>query len=168
MTNNKPKNSKGFTLPEVLISIGLFSVTIAVTSAIFLIGLRSQRQIIAAVNANDNLSYAIEVMARDIRTGNTFFAPIEEEISFLNSKNQAVIYRLNDETVEQSVAGASFEPLTSENIRITKLSFKVNGEGRYDNKQTKITIIMQVNSRFGNQDVNHNVQTTISARALEI
>lgn len=163
----KKKKKLGFTLPEVLISVGLFSIIIAITSSVFLISLRSQRNIIAAVNANDNLSFALEVMARDIRTGTMFFSPIEEEISFLNYRNQGTVYRLNNETIEKSVGGGSFDPLTSQNVRITKLKFILTGERRYDGQQVKITILMRVVSRFGNQEIIKEVQTSISPRNLE-
>lgn len=157
----------GFTLPEMLISVGLFSITIAVTSAIFLIGLRSQRHIIAAINANDNLSYAMEVMARDIRTGRLFFSSIDEEISFLNYRNQAVIYRFNNQNIERSVSGQPFESITSEDIRILDLAFKIEGGSRYDGEQIKVTIITQIASQFGDQEITKNIQTTISPRELE-
>lgn len=165
--NKKNKKRGGFTLPEVLISMGLFSVIISVTSAIFIIGLRSQRQIIAAINANDNLSFAMEVMARDIRTGQLFFSSREDEISFLNHNKKAVIYRLNNQTIEKSTGGESFIPLTSNNIRVEDLKFKLVGEGRYDDEQILITMIMKVISQFGNQEISQNIQTTISPRQLE-
>ncbi len=169
MKKKKTKFKKifGFTLPEVLISVGLFSIIIAITSSVFLISLRSQRHIIAAINANDNLSFALEVMARDIRTGTMFFSPLNEEISFLNYRNRGTIYRLNNETIEKSVGGGSFNALTSNNIRITKLNFILSGEKRYDGQQTRVTVIMRAISRFGNQEIIKDVQTTISPRNLE-
>ncbi len=167
MIKDKKRKKFGFTLPEVLISVGLFSIIIAITSSVFLISLRSQRHIIAAINANDNLSFALEVMARDIRTGTNFFSTSEEEINFLNYRNRGVIYRLNNETIEKSVGGGPFEALTSNNVRITKLKFILTGERRYDNQQVKITILMRVVSRFGNQEIIKEVQTSISPRNLE-
>lgn len=174
MIKNKKKNfqtnlkqNKGFTMPEVLISIGLFTTIMAATSAAFLTGLKSQRQTIATLNANDNLAYALEMMARDIRMGTSFFAPLEDQLSFLSYRNEAIVYRLNNETLERSVSGGEFEPMTAQGVRVKKLSFNLAGEKRYDNQQIKITIKMKISSKFSSQEVINNLQTTISPRNLE-
>jgi len=166
---NKTKNKMmlGFTMPEVLISIGLFTIIIAVTSAAFLTGLRSQRQTIAILNANDNLAYALEMMARDIRMGTNFFAPLEDQLSFLGYRNEAIVYRLNNKTIERSVAGGEFEAVTSQSTRIEKLSFDLTGDKRYDNKQILITIRLKIASKFSSQEIISDLQTTISPRNLE-
>lgn len=161
------KKPKGFTMPEVLISIGLFTIIMAVTSAAFLTGLRSQRQTIAILNANDNLAYALEMIARDIRMGTSFFAPLEDQLSFLNYRDEAVVYRLNNKTIERSVAGGEFEPVTAQSIRIENLAFILTGEKRYDNKQIQITIKMKIASKFSSQEIINDLQTTISPRNLE-
>jgi prepilin-type N-terminal cleavage/methylation domain-containing protein len=165
----KQRNKKmhGFTMPEVLISIGLFTTIMAVTSAAFLTGLRSQRQTIASLNANDNLAYALEMIARDIRMGTMFFAPLEDQLSFLSYDNKAIVYRLNDETIERSKDGGDFEPMTAQSIRIKQLAFILAGEKRYDEQQIKITIRLKISSKFSSQEVVRDLQTTISPRNLE-
>ncbi len=164
--NNK-NLMKAFTMPEVLISVGLFTIIIAVTSAAFLTGLRSQRQTIAILNANDNLAYALEMMARDIRMGTDFFAPLDDQLSFLGYRDEAIVYRLNNKTIERSVAGGEFEAVTGTSTRIEKLSFDLTGEKRYDSKQIMITIKLQIASKFSSQEIISNLQTTISPRNLE-
>jgi len=158
---------QGFTMPEMLISVALFVVIIAATSSAFLVGLRTQRQIIALLNANDNMSYSLEVMARDIRMGRFFFSPIEESLTFLSYKNQAVVYRLNNEAIERAIGSGPFETLTSSNIRVLKLAFLLSGQKRYDNEQIRITVILKIASRYGNQEIITNLETTISPRELE-
>lgn len=167
LIKQRNKMMRGFTMPEVLISIGLFTIIMAVTSAVFLTGLRSQRQTIASLNANDNLAYALEMIARDIRMGTMFFAPTEDQLSFLSYDNKAIVYRLNNETIERSVAGEEFEPMTAQNIRIKQLTFILAGEKRYDDQQIKITIRLKIASKFSSQEVIRDLQTTISPRNLE-
>jgi prepilin-type N-terminal cleavage/methylation domain-containing protein len=167
LIKQRNKMMRGFTMPEVLISIGLFTTIMAVTSAVFLTGLRSQRQTIASLNANDNLAYALEMIARDIRMGTMFFAPLEDQLSFLGYDNKAVVYRLNDETIERSKDGGDFEPMTAQNIRIKQLAFILAGEKRYDEQQIKITIRLKISSKFSSQEVVRDLQTTISPRNLE-
>jgi len=164
---NKNKLMKGFTMPEVLISIGLFTIIITVTSSAFLTGLRSQRQTIAILNANDNLAYALEMMARDIRMGTDFFAPLDNQLSFLSYRDEAIVYRLNNKTIERSVAGGEFEAVTGTSTRIEKLSFELTGDKRYDNKQVMVTIKLRIASKFSSQEIISDLQTTISPRNLE-
>lgn len=166
-SKTKNKMMRGFTMPEVLISIGLFTIIMAVTSAAFLTGLRSQRQTIAILNANDNLAYALEMMARDMRMGTNFFSPLEDQLSFLNYRDEAVVYRLNNKTIERSVGGGEFEPVTAQSIRIENMIFILDGEKRYDNEQIQITIRLKIASKFSSQEIISNLQTTISPRNLE-
>lgn len=166
-TKTKKPKQKGFTIVEMLISIGLFVTVITVTSAAFLVGLRAQRQIISILNANDNASYAMEVMSRDIRMGKTFFSPLSEILTFLNYKGEAVVYRLNNNAIERSIAGDDFQTLTASNVRVLRLDFHVTGEKRFDNEQTRITITIQISTKYGAQEVITNLQTTISPRELE-
>jgi len=162
-----PKKGAGFTMPEMLISVGLFVIIITITSSAFLVGLRTQRQVIALLNANDNISYALEVMARDIRTGKSFISPSPDNLSFTNSKNEVVVYRLNNDTVERAIGSADFNPLTSSNVRVLNLSFRLEGQGRYDNEQVRVTISLKIASRYGSQEVVTDLETTISPRELE-
>lgn len=163
----KLKSQKGLTMPEMLVSIGLFTVVITATSAAFLSALRTQKQIIALLNASENASYALEVIARDLRMGTTFFSPVKESITFLNSKNQAVVYRLNNDAIEKAVGSGAFQALTSSNIRVLDLAFHLDGEKRYDDTQIRITITLKIATSYGSQEFITNLQTTISPRELE-
>ncbi len=160
---------EGFTMPEMLISVGLFVVVMSATSAAFLIGIRTQRQIIASLNANDNIAYAMEVMARDIRTGKTFTpSTIEDSLSFTNYKNEAVTYFLENDALNRSIGNSASETLTSANVKILKAVFHVIGERAYDNQQVRITIVLTVSSKYGGQEIITNLETSISPRSLEI
>jgi prepilin-type N-terminal cleavage/methylation domain-containing protein len=63
---------KGFTLVEVLVAIGLFSILVAIAAGGFVNALRTQRQVAALVTAQSNASLALEQMTREIRTGYLF------------------------------------------------------------------------------------------------
>lgn len=161
--------AEGFTMSEMLISVGLFVVVMSATSSAFLIGIRTQRQIIASLNANDNIAYAMEVMARDIRTGKSF-VPLttEDGLSFTNYKNEAVTYFLENEAINRTVGNAASETLTSSNVRILRAAFHITGERQFDSQQTRITVVLTVSSRYGGQEIITNLETSISPRSLEI
>ena len=103
----------GFTIIELLIAMGLFAILISVVSGIFVRSLRAQRVTVALIAANNNASLAIEQMAREIRTGQSFSAVIDQ-LRFINAKGETVTYRWNDtdQTLEPLFADGFFAQST--------------------------------------------------------
>ena len=62
----------GFTLLEMLVAIGIFSVVALLASSSAVVFQSLQRKVLNAQNAHDNSRFAIETMAREIRTGDLF------------------------------------------------------------------------------------------------
>ena len=68
---------KGFTLVELLITVGLFVVIITIAVGGFTNAIRTERQVSSLIATQSNISLALEQMSRDIRTGYLFcHAPI--------------------------------------------------------------------------------------------
>ncbi|MFH1523314.1 MAG: prepilin-type N-terminal cleavage/methylation domain-containing protein [Patescibacteria group bacterium] len=61
------KNNKGATLLEMLVAVALFSVTMLSATQIFSMVVEGQRNSIAAQNIQENMRYAFETMAKEIR-----------------------------------------------------------------------------------------------------
>jgi len=72
-----PQSKKGFTLIELIITIGLFSVLVAIGIGGFTSALHTQRQISLLLSAQSNVSIALEQMAREVRTGYLFCHDVE-------------------------------------------------------------------------------------------
>ncbi len=64
---------RGFTLIEMLVSVGLFSVAITIIMTSLFSITAAQRKAIAVQNAQDNLRFAFEAMTKDIRTGRYYY-----------------------------------------------------------------------------------------------
>lgn len=179
----------GFTLVELLVSIALFSVLVAVAVGGFSGALRTQRQIASLLTADTNVSFAIEQMAREVRTGYNFCpvsaagvpscdcpgadpmipAAVCDTFAFTNASGQSIVYRLNGGILEKSVDGGStYEPLTASNITIPYFTVELFGNTAGDHWNPRIIIDLGVQSKdatLAGQAL--HLQTTVSARAID-
>lgn len=168
MKNPKYKNRAGYTIAEMIVSMGIFLILLSIASGSFIRILRTQRETVALLAANGNASLAMEQISREIRTGGAF-SSFGGEFHFTNSKNESVTYRLNSSTgkIERSTDGISFSEITADNVRVNNLNFIIFNGAPGDQYPTRITIILQASPAIytgGNSAV--NLQNTISARVL--
>jgi len=169
----------GFTLVELIVAIGIFSILTSIAAGSFASALRSQRQSAALLTANSNVSLMIEQMVREMRTGSDFCVngqncPRLDTISFRNAKGEIVTYCLLDDAVRRGIgaasscSGSNFYRLSSDNVRIEHLAFYLQGNQTYasgDREQPRITISLSVAPL--EQNITGNVlhiQTTASPR----
>ncbi len=161
----------GFTLPELLVSMGLFLIVISIASGAFIQALRTQRAAVELMAVNDNASETLEQMAREIRTGFGFQSPNSGELRFANYLDQAVVYRFNagKNAIEKSIdGGINFEALTASNIKIQRLSFAVIGGAAGDGSQTRVVVSAGIGGKTKSlEGVVTNIQTTVSPRLLD-
>ncbi len=172
----KGKRSRGgFVLVDLLVSMALFSVVVAIAVSGFITILRGQRQAAALISASSNLSLTIEQTAREIRNGHYFCDPPRgtacgslSELVFVNESGQAVAYRLQNEAIERSIgSNASFDKITDDNVLVKYLLFLVEGNGN-DNLPPRVTISLGATHKDAAKQGNLvRLQTTVSARALD-
>lgn len=72
MKKNTLPCKKGFTLVEMIVSIGLFTVVLFISTSAFLAVLNADRKSRATRIAIDNLNLSLEDMSRRIKTGMTY------------------------------------------------------------------------------------------------
>lgn len=153
---------RGFTIIELLVAIGLFSIilTIAVGGAVG--ALKTQRQVIGLISANSNLSLAMEQMAREIRTGYNLSVDSGGGLVFKNIKGDTTCYYLSSDfsimrsvnVLPQCTGGIV---ITSDSVGVRYLTFKV--------QNSRATVILGVSSK--EKEVMGNIiqiQTTVAAR----
>jgi len=164
---NKLKDKRGLTLIELIVAIGIFGLVVTMAVNIFVIALVSQRRIIALRNVEDNARFALESMAREIRTGKDFNGG-SNYLAFTNAKGESVAYRVNNKIIEKSFdGGVNYFLVTGPEATIDYLNFYLSGQATGDGLQPRITITVGITSKVGNQSVNSKVQTTISERFLQ-
>lgn len=176
--------SAGFTLFEMIIALGLFSVCMLIILSSLLSITDAQRKAVSLQTTEDNLRFVIDAMSKEIRTGYEYdcgntggkancgtggrsimaFNPARADID-------KSIYRLNtvDESIEKSTDGGTvFYPLTGKDVKIKRLTFLVTGAYSNDNIHPQVTIIIQAETgdRERYKSV-FNVQTTIVQRQID-
>ncbi len=185
------KTIRGFTLVEMIVSIGLFTIVLFVASSSFLTVINADRKSRTTRIAMDNLAVTLEDMTRRLRTGTAYECggmvslsvppPVRDclfgddnntRIAFTDQDGRRVSYYLDDGAImRERSAGGEFEEevsirATSPEIEITGLTFFVNGSTRGDAIQPYVTIIIR-GSTSGVFDSGFSLQTTVTQRAYD-
>lgn len=142
MSMSTNASHRGYSLLELIVSIGIFSVVMLVVTGAYLTLVSLDRQARANNQLAASLSFAVESMARAMRTGSEYAAgPASQacpgassSISFRNSENELITYRLRaDGSVGQCTGGlctdATAVALTDQRITVSSLCFYVRGVG---------------------------------------
>ncbi|MEK7480639.1 MAG: type II secretion system protein [Patescibacteria group bacterium] len=171
----------GFTIFEMIVAIGIFSVVVTIAVSSMLILTNSERKAITLQNTQDNLRFALEAMAKEMRTGENFSSGCAIGCTFINyrtARGQTVSYRFNQtsKVIEKASTGSGcstpfpencYFPFTSTEVIIDILLFYVTGVAN-DNLQPKITIVLQASTPGTERTKSRlRLQTTVSQRRLD-
>lgn len=154
---------RGFTLLEMIVSVGLFSIVMLVVSVSYLNLIDLDRQTRSTNQLVSNLSFALESMTRNIRTGTNFACQSPSGpnntsgtcscFSFSDPSSKVITYlRKTDGTIGQNT-GVSASCLDSTAVSLTDvhvstnsstgLLFYVSGVGLADGVQPHVTITLR-------------------------
>lgn len=166
------KKQKGFTLVEVLISVGLFIMVIIALSQVYISVIRSERIAYALLNSENNIRNSLEIMARSIRLGKDFeYTGNGRKICFqyfLDGYWQNTCYRFNEssDTLEKLSGEGPFASILDPQLKVNHLQFYVKG-GDF-NSQVSVIIVMEVSTSVKQQEYLFNVQTAVTPRYLGV
>jgi prepilin-type N-terminal cleavage/methylation domain-containing protein len=182
-----PGTRKAFTLIEMIVSVGLFAVVMVVALGAYLSLINLDRKARATNDLVTNLTFAVDVMERGIRTGTNFscdggtncWPGAGAQLSFTSEQGQTVTYLIHtngsSSQIGECLSGGACDPvsslpITDPRITITRLNFYVNGVGSGDNKQPYIIFVisgtMTPDALSG--PINFTVQSTGSQRIIEL
>ncbi|MBU1045563.1 prepilin-type N-terminal cleavage/methylation domain-containing protein [Patescibacteria group bacterium] len=182
MQNKRQKKShstkKGFTLVEIVVVTGIFSVLMIAISGIFIAALRAERNVLASKKVLGELSYAMEYMTRALRmadkdntgfcipSGSNYQLTARSGIKFINILQSGACQEFfADNGKIKYATGAEELELTSSNINVSALKFEIINETESDNLQPFVTI--QIEADTPNSAV-LRLQTSISQRNPDI
>lgn len=173
---------KGFTLFEMIVAVGIFTVVVVIAVSSMLSLTASERKAITLQNTQDNLRFAVEAMAKEMRTGEGF--PLDsvsgnDEIIYRTARGQIVSYRLNNtlhgiEKASDEIVGClppfgdtCYFPFTALEVKVERLVFYVTGVGD-DNVQPKMTIVVEATTPGIKRTTSRLLlQTTVAQRRLD-
>lgn len=181
---NYKKNHKGFTLLEMIVSIGLFTVILFISSSAFLAVLNADRKSRATRTAMDNLNLSLEDMSRRVKTGTTYncgggagvadcVAPGLNSIAFTEQDGTTrTIYRLQTDAfgkkfIERERSGVVLRA-TAPEIDISNLAFVVGGTTVGDIVQPYVIILVNGTVSGGSVSSSFKIQTMVTQRAYDI
>lgn len=135
MTGNK--RQKGYSLLEIIVVLGIFSLLTMAIINVYLLALRSQRQTVSRQQALGSLRYVAETIAQNIRTGEIDYPAYEGSLSVPENKlylvdqnGQKVEYFLQTSggqgQIQVSVDGQAYALTNLSDINVVKMAFYIN------------------------------------------
>ncbi len=173
--------NKGFTLVELLVSAGIFSIIVVTIVGVFVSSIKLQDNVLSAKKIIGELNYALEFMSRNLRMSmkdrGDGCVPIAdtsyglyvdgEGIIFKNVFESGQCQRFFLENQQIKFRRESDEPidLTSPGIKITKLKFAVSGNMPDDDLQPLVKIYIEATA---GKAPPIKLQTSVSQRNLDV
>ncbi len=138
---------RGFTLMELLVALGIFSMVVTAASDIFLMTSRAQRKIFAMERAQADARLALEAMIREVRSDRIDYAsyaggvPVPSDILYLrDSRGESIDFRISRTEAENDLcADAASRPcalvkvgsgdiaaITPRGVRVLQLKFLIS------------------------------------------
>lgn len=192
------KYKNGFTLIEIMVAVSIFAMVMVVGIGAVLSIVSANKRAQAYNSVITNLSFALEGMMRDLRTGYNYDCQLLEPIGTVTSDcivngeamspshaigfkssqyNAAVIYGLDKTNpakgfIYKQVGGTSApkDHITSDDVNIDRLDFYVVDTDKPDVNKLQPRILIVISGKYGGygQGARFDMQTTVSQRKLDI
>jgi len=190
----RDSSAMGFTLIEMMVSVSIFAIVMLVSTGALLSVVSNDRKAQAQQSSFSNIDFALESISRAMRVGATYrcitgnYSSASIDVSQdCNSGGSAlafepfggssatpddqVVFRLNGTQIERSTQGgasSTFIPVTSPDVVVEGLRFYVRGSTLGDIYQPTVLISIYGHAGTAGNQVNFNVQTTVTERLLDI
>ncbi len=161
---------RGYTLLELIVAVGIFSVVMLAATGAYLTLIKLDRQARAVNDIANNLTFAVDSMARAVRTGSAY--KCNNSVASPNCTNtpgtsfgfndnespsRAIVYSLSSGQVVATINNGTPIPLTDPRIQVTALEFRVRGVGTGDGTQPQVTFSIR-----GTMVTGQNASTTFA------
>lgn len=179
---------RGFTLVEMMVSIGIFSIVMLVATSAYYNLIALDRQARATNVVVDNLSFAVDAMTRGMRTGSGYQCVATggndttgncQCFSYLDSDiGKQVTYNFNTtkHDIERYVASSGSisctngTAITDPAVSINTVRFFVRGTGNADDAQPQVLFTIQgsMPSDSAGHSATFTLEEDVSQRLLDL
>lgn len=178
MRQNNDK--RGFTLLEMIVSLGLFTIVLFAASSAFLSMVNADKKSRATRIALDNLTLTLEDMSRRIKTGLAYDCGAvggatdclggDSQLNFIDQNGTATTYKITSDNkgIERTTGASPALRMTAPEITINNLRFIVNGTTPGDAVQPYVTIFTKGTTQVGQTSSEFNIETTVTQRAYDL
>lgn len=129
---------RGFSLVELIVAVGLFTLVMTLASGAYLLMISVNRQAQGISVGINNLSFALETMTYNIRSGTDYGCLGSGDcpgggssFSFKNANGVTVTYSLVGGAIQES-ANSTDQFLTDSSVTVETLTFYVTGTAKPD------------------------------------
>ncbi len=179
----------GYSLIELIVAVGIFSIVMLFVTSSYLTLIDLDRQARSGNQLAASLSFAVESMARNIRTGTEYgcgasvgadcTATPASKFTFLDNQGQRIVYQLkgdgsigqctNSDPDDATCTDARAVSLTDPRIDIDSLDFFVRGASLSDTIQPQVTMSIAGSMRTGARATTEfNIQTGATQRLIDL
>ncbi len=174
-----PNVHRGYTLLEMIVSVGIFSVIMLAATGAYLKLIALDREARATNELVTNLSFAVDSMSRSVRTGSDYKCNKTgtncvngTSFRFTDADGRQIDYELSSGRVTESINGAAVA-LTDPRISINTLNFIVRGVGAAEScgsrVQPQVIFTLQGSLVTGQGDsVSFAIEGSATQRTLEL
>ena len=175
------KGKEGFTLLEMVISIGIFSVLVISSVGVMISVSNAQIKAANIQATQDNVRFAMELLAREIKDGYgyalTNYCGASQpgtELSFKTWWGEQRVYCLVGTMMMRIVASTDFtraKPFLADEVSVDRLQFKIGGAvPGYSDGEPWVMISLSVTSRGQRQELmsHMDLETMVIQRFRDI
>lgn len=171
----KDQKQNGITLIELILSVAIISIFVVALSYFSVDIFKARAKSGAIVEVNENVRFAMQKMTYNIRNsesgfdaGSSVFYPTDPGVLHLNmggGGNDDVVFSVVLNRLEMKVGNAAATPLTTDEIRVTSLTFKNNSVTGTPGNIT-INMTVEYNNPGGKREFtySYDVETSVSLR----
>lgn len=175
----------GFTLIEILVSLGVFTIVVTIAIGAILSVMEANRKTQNFQDVANNIGFILEDISRNARVGTTYhcessgsldesqncskngdtFFAFEPQDGNSESVDDQFVYRLNGKKIEKSTDGGnSYSNITDAEVTINNLRFYVSNADTNSSPQPRVLITLSGTAGTDSTSEDFNIQTTVSQR----
>lgn len=169
--------ARGFTLIEMVMSVGVFTVIALIAAGALLAVADANRKAQAFKSVVNNLNFALESVARNLRTGSAYLpsgsqcknlSGFVNGISFTSQDGASLSYYLNGTQIVRTVGSGAPIGVTAPEVTVDRLCFFVDGTAAGDGMQPQVLMLVGGSMRANTKlESRFDIQTFITQRLLD-